>query len=196
RRPYCVVLFDEIEKAHPDVFNVLLQLLDDGRLTDSQGHTVDFANTIIIMTSNLGSDVILNGIEEDGQLSDEAKEETDELLRSSFRPEFLNRLDEIIYFKGLTREQVTDIAQLMIDDVNRRVSDKGISVVLTDNALDKVISEAYSPEFGARPLRRYIQRNIETLLAKAMLKGDIAQDETAVIDANEKGLFVARTACE
>ena len=196
RRPYCVVLFDEIEKAHPDVFNVLLQLLDDGRLTDSQGHTVDFANTIIIMTSNLGSDVILNGIEEDGQLSDEAKEETDELLRSSFRPEFLNRLDEIIYFKGLTREQVTDIAQLMIDDVNRRVSDKGISVVLTDNALDKVISEAYSPEFGARPLRRYIQRNIETLLAKAMLKGDIAQDETAVIDANEKGLFVARTARE
>ena len=196
RRPYCVVLFDEIEKAHPDVFNVLLQLLDDGRLTDSQGHTVDFANTIIIMTSNLGSDIILSGIGEDGQLSDEAKQETDELLRSSFRPEFLNRLDEIIYFKGLTREQVTDIAQLMIDDVNRRVSDKGISVVLTDAALDKVISEAYSPEFGARPLRRYIQRNIETLMAKALLKGEVSQDETAVIDANETGLFVARTTHE
>jgi ATP-dependent Clp protease ATP-binding subunit ClpB len=157
---------------------------------------VDFANTIISMTSNLGSDIILSGIGEDGQLSDEAKQETDEMLRSAFRPEFLNRLDEIIYFKGLTREQVTDIAQLMIDDVNRRVSDKRISVVLTDAAMDKVIGEAYSPEFGARPLRRYIQRNIETLLAKALLKGDISQDETAVIDANETGLFVARTARE
>ena len=190
RRPYSVILFDEIEKAHPDVFNVLLQLLDDGRLTDSQGHTVDFANTIIIMTSNLGSDVILNGIGENGELTGQAKEEVEEMLHESFRPEFLNRLDEIIYFKGLTRAQISGIAQLMIDEVNRRLEEKGVRVRLTPAAMDKLIAEAYSPEFGARPLRRYIQRNIETLLAKALIRGDVAEGGEALIDADEGGLYL------
>ena len=190
RRPYSVILFDEIEKAHPDVFNVLLQLLDDGRLTDSQGHTVDFANTIIIMTSNLGSDVILGGIGENGELTKEAKEEVEEMLHENFRPEFLNRLDEIIYFKGLTREQISGIARLMIDEVNKRLEEKGIRVRLTPAAMDRLIAEAYSPEFGARPLRRYIQRNIETLLAKALIRGDVADGSEALIDADEGGLYL------
>ena len=191
RRPYSVILFDEVEKAHPDVFNVLLQMLDDGRLTDSQGHTVDFANTIIIMTSNLGSDIILSGMDESGNISAETRKEIDDIMHSNFRPEFLNRLDEIICFNGLTRPQISRIARLMIDDVNKRIADKGISVELTDAAMDKVIDEAYSPEFGARPLRRYIQRNIETMLAKAMLRGDVPQDGKAIIDANGFGLYLA-----
>ncbi|MBQ3668607.1 MAG: AAA family ATPase, partial [Clostridia bacterium] len=191
RRPYSVILFDEVEKAHPDVFNVLLQMLDDGRLTDSQDHTVDFANTIIIMTSNLGSDIILSGMDESGNISAETRKEIDDIMHSNFRPEFLNRLDEIICFNGLTRPQISRIARLMIDDVNKRIADKGISVELTDAAMDKVIDEAYSPEFGARPLRRYIQRNIETMLAKAMLRGDVPQDGKAIIDANGFGLYIA-----
>ncbi len=194
RRPYSVILFDEIEKAHPDVFNVLLQLLDDGRLTDSQGHTVDFSNTIVIMTSNLGSDVILEGINSKGELTQHAREEVDELLHQSFRPEFLNRLDEIIYFKGLTREQVSGIAKLMIGELNARLAEKGVHVELTDAAMDKVISEAYSPEFGARPLRRYIQRTIETMLAKAIIKGDTDGKGEILIDDAGDGLYISSAA--
>ncbi|MBQ6645886.1 MAG: AAA family ATPase, partial [Clostridia bacterium] len=190
RRPYSVVLFDEVEKAHPDVFNVLLQLLDDGRLTDNQGRTVDFANTIIIMTSNLGSDIILGNMNEDGELSQEVRDEIDEIMHAHFRPEFLNRLDEIICFKGLTRPQISRIAQLMIDDVNKRIADKGISITLTDAAMQRLIDDAYSPEFGARPLRRYIQRNIETLLAKSIIKGTLAEGSKAVVDANGFGLYL------
>ena len=194
RRPYSVILFDEVEKAHPDVFNVLLQLLDDGRLTDNQGRTVDFANTIVIMTSNLGSDVILSSMNEDGELSEDVRQEIDELMHANFRPEFLNRLDEIILFKGLTRPQISKIARLMIDDVNKRIEDKGITLSLTDKAMERIIDEAYSPEFGARPLRRYIQRNIETMLARAIIKGDVPADGKAIIDANDFGLYLANAA--
>ena len=190
RKPYSVVLFDEIEKAHPDVFNILLQLLDDGRLTDSQGRTVDFTNAIIIMTSNIGSDVILTGIDGEGELTEEARDEVDNLLHNHFRPEFLNRLDEIIYFKGLTKEQIKGIMKLMITDINERLKDKEIEVELTENAEEKIIEEAYSPAYGARPLRRYIQRNVETLLAKAIISGNVVSDGKAVIDGNETGLFL------
>ncbi len=191
RKPYSVVLFDEVEKAHPDVFNILLQLLDDGRLTDSQGRTVDFRNAIIILTSNIGSDVILDGIGEDGCITPEATEEVDSLLHETFRPEFLNRLDEIIYFRGLTQPEIAKIADLLIVDVNRRLADKRIFVRLTDAAKAKVVSDAYSPQFGARPLRRYIQRNVETLLAKSILRLETDEDETCVIDAADGALFIA-----
>ena len=182
RKPYSVVLFDEIEKAHPDVFNTLLQLLDDGRLTDSQGRTVDFKNAIIIMTSNLGSDIILNGIAEDGEISDNARNQVDRLLKASFRPEFLNRLDEIVYFTSLSEKEIEKIIRLMMKDVNRRLSDKGITVSLSDSAVTKIIHEAYSPEFGARPIRRYIQKHIETMLAKAIVRGEIREESTCFID--------------
>ena len=187
RKPYSVVLFDEVEKAHPDVFNLLLQLLDDGRLTDSQGRTVDFRNVIVIMTSNIGSDVILEGLGADGELSDGAKEEVDELLHSQFRPEFLNRLDEIIYFKGLLREQIVAIADLMIQDVNRRLADKRLEIELTDEAMEKILDEAYSPQYGARPLRRYIQRNVETLLARAILRQQITGESKVIVGVNNSG---------
>ena len=190
RRPYSVVLFDEIEKAHPDVFNVLLQLLDDGRLTDSQGRTVDFANAIIIMTSNLGSRAILEGLDENGSLTEEARSEVDSMLHSAFRPEFLNRLDEILYFKGLSREQIAGIAELMIREVNLRLAEKRMTVRLTQQAMDRVIDEAYAPEFGARPLRRYIQRHIETLLAKAVVRGEALPDSEITIDADETGFLI------
>ena len=188
RKPYSVVLFDEIEKAHPDVFNTLLQLLDDGRLTDSQGRTVDFKNAIIIMTSNLGSDIILNGIAEDGEISDNARNQVDRLLKASFRPEFLNRLDEIVYFTSLSEKEIEKIIRLMMKDVNRRLSDKGITVSLTDSAVSKIIHEAYSPEFGARPIRRYIQKHIETMLAKAIVRGEIREESTCFID-NVNGML-------
>ncbi|MBE5792289.1 MAG: ATP-dependent chaperone ClpB [Clostridiales bacterium] len=182
RKPYSVVLFDEIEKAHPDVFNTLLQLLDDGRLTDSQGRTVDFKNAIVIMTSNLGSDIILSGIEADGEISNDAKEKVDALLKANFRPEFLNRLDEIVCFKALTEKEIAKIIDLMIKDVNRRLSDKKLEVTLTSGAVSRIVEEAYSPVFGARPIRRYIQKHIETLLAKAIVKRDLKEGDTAVID--------------
>ncbi|MBQ4619532.1 MAG: ATP-dependent chaperone ClpB [Clostridia bacterium] len=188
RKPYSVVLFDEIEKAHPDVFNTLLQLLDDGRLTDSQGRTVDFKNAIIIMTSNLGSDIILNGIAEDGEISDNARNQVDRLLKASFRPEFLNRLDEIVYFTSLSEKEIDKIIRLMMKDVNRRLSDKGITVSLTDSAVSKIIHEAYSPEFGARPIRRYIQKHIETMLAKAIVRGEIREESACFID-NVNGML-------
>ena len=196
RKPYSVVLFDEIEKAHPDVFNVLLQLLDDGRLTDSQGRTVDFRNAIIILTSNIGSDVILDGIGSDGEITEEAKNEVDGMLHGAFRPEFLNRLDEIIYFKGLMRDQIGAIIDLMMNDVNRRLADKHIHVTLSEGAKDKVIEDAYSPQYGARPLRRYIQRNVETLLAKAILRLEVQDESNVVINVRDGELVADATPAE
>ena len=196
RKPYSVVLFDEIEKAHPDVFNVLLQLLDDGRLTDSQGRTVDFRNAIIILTSNIGSDVILDGIGLDGEITEEAKNEVDGMLHGAFRPEFLNRLDEIIYFKGLMRDQIGAIIDLMMNDVNRRLADKHIHVTLSEGAKDKVIEDAYSPQYGARPLRRYIQRNVETLLAKAILRLEVQDESNVVINVRDGELVADATPAE
>ena len=182
RKPYSVVLFDEIEKAHPDVFNVLLQLLDDGRITDSQGRVVDFKNVIVIMTSNLGSDIILDGIE-NGEINSEAKSGVDMLLKRSFRPEFLNRLDEIIYFKPLTKENVRAIVDLTLADLGRRLADKRLKVSLTEEAKDFVIESAFDGAYGARPLKRFIQSRVETLVAKKIISADISPDSEIVIDA-------------
>ena len=177
RKPYSVVLFDEIEKAHPDVFNVLLQVLDDGRITDSQGRTVDFKNTIIILTSNIGADSLLSGINDKGEISEEAEETVMNMLKGHFRPEFLNRLDEIIMFKPLTKENINSIMELLINDINRRISEKEISIELTQEAKDYVVNHAYDPIYGARPLKRYLQKNVETLTARIILGGEIkAQD--------------------
>ncbi len=190
RKPYTVVLFDEIEKAHPDVFNILLQLLDDGRLTDSQGRCVDFRNAIIILTSNIGSEIILDGIDDNGDVTEQAKEEVNGLLKNAFRPEFLNRLDEIICFNGLKRSEISKIITLMMNDINQRLKDKRISVELTDDAVNMVIEQAYSPVYGARPLKRYLKRNVETLLAKALLKKDIQEDEQVRLGVSEGRLAI------
>lgn len=181
RKPYSVVLFDEIEKAHPDVFNVLLQVLDDGRITDSHGKTVDFKNTIIIMTSNLGSDIILDGIC-DGEISSEARGAVAELLKRSFRPEFLNRLDEIIYFKPLTKENVTGIVDLALAALTARLSEKRLSVSLTPAAKEYIIDKAYDPVYGARPLKRFLQSNVETLIARLIIGDDVAPDSLITVD--------------
>ncbi len=173
RKPYSVVLFDEVEKAHPDVFNVLLQVLDDGRITDSQGRTVDFKNTILILTSNLGSQFLLDGIEPDGSISDTAKQQVQELLKRSFRPEFLNRLDEIVFYKPLTRDNITGIIDLLVEDLNRRLDHQNLTVRLTDAAKQEIIDRSYDPAFGARPLRRYVQHTVETLIAKKLIAGDV-----------------------
>jgi len=173
RKPYSVVLFDEVEKAHPDVFNVLLQVLDDGRITDSQGRTVDFKNTIIILTSNLGSPYILEGINENGEISEEARTLVEGELRRQFRPEFLNRLDEIVFYKPLTRNEIASIVDLMIKDLNRRLAEKQLTVTLTDEAKEYVVSEGYDPVYGARPLKRFLQRRIETLIARKLIADDV-----------------------
>ena len=186
RKPYSVVLFDEIEKAHPDVFNVLLQVLDDGRITDSQGRTVDFKNTILIMTSNIGSQYLLDGINEDGTIKPEAQEMVMNDLRAHFRPEFLNRLDETILFKPLNKDNIYHIIDLLVKDVNRRLADKEISLSLTEAAKNYVVEGGYDPTYGARPLKRYLQKHVETLAAKLMLEGEIRAGETIVIDENEK----------
>ena len=194
RKPYAVVLFDEVEKAHPDVFNVLLQVLDDGRITDSQGRTVDFKNTIIILTSNLGSDIILDGIK-NGEITDEAKAKVEALLKRSFRPEFLNRLDEIITFKPLTKENIYAIVDLAIKALNARLADKRLSLRLTDAARDLIIERAYDPIYGARPLKRYLQSHVETLLARKMIAEDIAPDTGITVDVKDGELF-AETSSE
>ena len=181
RKPYAVILFDEVEKAHPDVFNILLQVLDDGRITDSHGRTVDFKNTIIIMTSNLGSDIILEGIE-DGDISADARAGVAELLKRSFRPEFLNRLDEIIYFKPLTKENIRSITDLALKSLTTRLVDKRITVELTERAIEQVVNSAYDPIYGARPLKRFLQSELETLIAKRIISGDIAMDSEVKID--------------
>ena len=188
RKPYAVILFDEVEKAHPDVFNILLQILDDGRVTDSQGRTVDFKNTIIILTSNIGSSYILDGINEQGEISEKAQNDVTDALRGHFRPEFLNRLDEIIMFKPLTKNNVRNIIELLIKDLNRRLEDRQISVELTDAAKDFVIEASYDPIYGARPLKRYVQKNIETLSAKLILSDQVRQTDTIVIDTDDTGL--------
>ncbi len=190
RKPYSVVLFDEVEKAHPDVFNVLLQVLDDGRITDSQGRTVDFKNTIIILTSNLGSQYLLEGIQADGEISEDAKAQVETLLKRSFRPEFLNRLDEIVFYKPLTRENMTGIVDLLVEDLNRRLADKQLTVRLTDAAKNRIVEESYDPAFGARPLRRYVQHTVETLLGRKIVADDVAPDTELVVDADADGLFI------
>ncbi len=182
RRPYSVVLFDEVEKAHPDVFNVLLQVLDDGRITDSQGRTVDFKNTIIILTSNLGSDLILEGIGENGEISEEARDGVTQLLRRSFRPEFLNRLDEIVFYKPLTRENIHGIVDLLVADLQKRMAQKQLTVTLTDAAKDYLIAKGYDPIYGARPLKRLIQTEVETLLARWIIAEDPAPETSITVD--------------
>ena len=183
RKPYSVVLFDEIEKAHPDVFNILLQVLDDGRITDSQGRTVDFKNTIIILTSNLGSSYLLDGIDENGEISEDAKEKVSQLLKQSFRPEFLNRLDEIVYYKPLTKENITQIIDLLIKDLSARLEDKQLKLVITPLAKDLIIENGYDPVYGARPLKRYLQSKVETLIAKTMIANDLQAGNTIEIGA-------------
>lgn len=190
RKPYSVVLFDEIEKAHPDVFNVLLQVLDDGRVTDSQGRTVDFKNTILIMTSNIGSTYLLDGIDAIGNISQNAEAMVMNELRNHFRPEFLNRLDEIILFKPLAKEDISGILDLLVTDLNRRLSDKELTISLTETAKDFIIKEAYDPAYGARPLKRYLQKKVETMTAKLILSGQVGTEETIIIDAGENGLYI------
>ena len=190
RKPYSVVLFDEIEKAHPDVFNVLLQVLDDGRITDSQGRTVDFKNTILIMTSNIGSQYLLDGISSDGEITEQAQKAVHNDLRAHFRPEFINRLDEIIMFKPLTKENIGHIIDLLVTDLNRRLSDQEITITLTENAKQAIIDAGYDPVYGARPLKRYLQKHVETLAARLILAGDAGDHDTIEIDA-ENGVLSA-----
>ena len=190
RKPYCVVLFDEVEKAHPDVFNILLQVLDDGHITDSQGRTVDFKNTIIILTSNLGSNAILDGIGPDGSITDEARDAVDLLLKRSFRPEFLNRLDEIVFYKPLTKDDFFHIIDLQIDSLNRRLLDKQLRCSLTDEAKNFIIEASYDPQYGARPLRRYLQHTVETMLAKRILRGDVTAGSELIVDAVNGELII------
>ena len=187
RKPYSVVLFDEVEKAHPDVFNVLLQVLDDGRITDSQGRTVDFKNTIIILTSNIGSQYLLEGIDENGKIRPEAETAVMNDLRAHFRPEFLNRLDEVILFKPLTKENISDIVDLCIADMNKRLADRELKVELTEQAKEFVTENGYDPVYGARPLKRYIQKNIETLAARIILGDGVRAGSTIVVDVSEQG---------
>ena len=190
RKPYSVVLFDEIEKAHPDVFNVLLQVLDDGRVTDSQGRTVDFKNTILIMTSNLGAEYLLDGIDDEGNIASESEEMVMSQLKNHFRPEFLNRLDEIVMFKPLTKSNMSGIIDLLLADINQRIENKEISLTVTDAARDYITEQAYDPTYGARPLKRYLQKNVETLLAKKILADEVNVGETLVLDVKEDELII------
>ena len=190
RKPYSVVLFDEVEKAHPDVFNFLLQVLDDGRITDSQGRTIDFKNTILILTSNLGSQYLLDGIDANGEISQEAKDQVDQLLKRSFRPEFLNRLDEIVYYKPLTKENITSIVDLLIGSLNKRLADKQLTVELTPAAKTYVIDNGYDPLYGARPLRRFLQHTVETLVGRKMIADEVLPGTTLVVDCKNDQLVV------
>ena len=190
RHPYSVVLFDEVEKAHPDVFNILLQVLDDGRITDSQGRTVDFKNTIIILTSNLGSQYLLDGIDEKGDITAEAKNAVNDLLHHSFRPEFLNRLDEIVFYKPLTKDNITHIIDLLVAELNRRLEDKQLKVVLTPAAKQHIIDSAYDPAFGARPLRRFVQHSVETLISRKIIADKVQGGDTLTVDCRDGELTV------
>ncbi|MBR6294596.1 MAG: AAA family ATPase, partial [Lachnospiraceae bacterium] len=180
RRPYSVVLFDEVEKAHPDVFNVLLQILDDGRLTDSQGRTVDFKNTVIILTSNIGAADLTDGIGENGEITEAARTAVEKQLHGFFRPEFLNRLDEIITFRPLSKSDISGIARLLVDDINKRLADKEITIELTDAAYDAVIEGGFDPVYGARPLGRFLKKHVETILARKYLEGTIKEGHVIV----------------
>ena len=192
RKPYSVILFDEIEKAHPDVFNILLQVLDDGRVTDSQGRTVDFKNTIIILTSNLGSDFILEGIDEKGEISSAAKEKVENLLKRSFRPEFLNRLDEIVFYKPLKKNEISNILDLLVVDLNKRLDDKHIQLELTDKAKEYLIDNGYSQIYGARPLKRFVQKKLETLIARLILNQEIMPNSRIFIDCENDNLVLKK----
>ena len=192
RKPYSVVLFDEVEKAHPDVFNVLLQVLDDGRITDSQGRTVDFKNTIIIMTSNLGSAHLLEGIDANGDINPECEAAVMDELRGHFRPEFLNRLDEIIMFKPLDKASISGIVNLLLADLNKRIADKELTLKLTDAAMDHVIEAGYDPHYGARPLKRYLQKNVETLVAKSILSNELRAGDTITLDYDGNALYIKK----
>ena len=188
RKPYSVVLFDEVEKAHPDVFNILLQVLDDGRITDSQGRTVDFKNTILILTSNLGSQQILEGIQPDGTISESARSAVQALLRKQFRPEFLNRLDEIVFYKPLTKDEINQIVDLQMKSLSSRLADRELSVELTDKARQYIVDQGYDPVYGARPLKRFLQSKVETLLAREIVKGTIAPRSTITVDYDGRDL--------
>ena len=190
RKPYSVVLFDEVEKAHPDVFNILLQVLDDGRITDSQGRTVDFKNTILIMTSNIGSSYLLDGIDEQGNIRSEAESAVMNDLRGHFRPEFLNRLDEIILFKPLTKDNIGNIIHLMVADVNNRLEDRELSISLTKDAEQYIVEHGYDPVYGARPLKRLVQRHVETLLARKIIADEVEPGTTLTVDVDENGNYV------
>lgn len=192
RKPYAVILFDEIEKAHPDVFNILLQVLDDGRITDSQGRTVDFKNTIIILTSNLGSNYILEGIDENGSITEQTKNQVSSLLKQQFRPEFLNRLDEIVFYKPLTKLEISSIVDLLIDDLQNRLRDKQLTVTVTQRAKDYVVDEGYDPIYGARPLKRFLQQKVETLLAKMIIGEDLAPGTKLLVDYDGTSLTIQK----
>ena len=192
RKPYCVLLFDEVEKAHPDVFNVLLQVLDDGRITDGQGRTVDFKNTVIILTSNLGSTAILDGITADGELSANAKAEVNALLKQAFRPEFLNRLDEITFFKPLEKCEISKIVGLLTESLKKRLEEKQLKLEVTESAVEYIVEKGYDPVYGARPLKRYIQQTLETMLARSILSGNFTAGDRLVVDVNDGGLFVEK----
>ncbi len=192
RKPYSVILFDEIEKAHPDVFNMLLQILDDGRLTDSQGRTVDFKNTILIMTSNLGSDIILSSISDDGIVSEDAREKVRERLRKAFRPEFLNRIDDTIFFSPLSKDNIRAIIDLLLNRLRLRMKDKNLFLELTDKAIDRMMAQGYDPVYGARPMKRLLQAKIETLVSRAIIQGDLTSGQTLVVDADDKDGFIIR----
>ena len=182
RKPYSVILFDEIEKAHPDVFNILLQLLDDGRLTDNQGRTVDFKNTIVIMTSNIGSSELIDAMSDDGSIDNEVKTSVVNQLNSYFRPEFINRIDDIIVFSPLTKANIVDIIKLSLNGIKKRLADRNITLEMTDKALNYIADEAYEPQYGARPINRFLQKNVETAIASGIIKGDILDDSTVVGD--------------
>ena len=182
RKPYSVVLFDEVEKAHPDVFNVLLQVLDDGRITDSQGRTVDFKNTIIILTSNIGSNYILEGINDKGEISEEARSLVEGMLKQQFRPEFLNRLDEIVFYKPLTKPEITRIVDLLMKDLQKRLRDKQLTVSLTPAAKDYVVEQGFDPIYGARPLKRFLQRKVETLIGRMIIAEDLQPNTHLEVD--------------
>ena len=201
RKPYSVVLFDEVEKAHPDVFNILLQILDDGRITDSQGRTVDFKNTVIILTSNLGSDIILNDLEQrraegSNELSEDARKQIDLLLKSKFRPEFLNRLDEIVFYKPLSKKEIYPIIDLMLDGLRKRLEDKQLELEVTDEAKEFIAKEGYDPIYGARPLKRYIQSKLETLIARTMIANDLDPFTTIKVDSDGEKLSLTTIAPE
>ena len=192
RKPYSVILFDEIEKAHPDVFNILLQVLDDGRITDSQGRTVDFKNTIIILTSNLGSSYLIDGIGPDGEITESAREQVQQLLRQSFRPEFLNRLDEIVFYKPLSKENIFSIIDLLVEDLRKRLQEKQLGIRLTDTAKTFIVDKGYDPIYGARPLKRFLQSSVETLIAKMIIKEDLLPQTTLVVDYDGRELTVTQ----
>ena len=191
RKPYSVVLFDEIEKAHPDVFNILLQILDDGRITDSQGRTVNFKNTIIILTSNLGSNIILDSIEEDGKISEDAKRQVEGLLKNTFRPEFLNRLDDTVLFTPLSKDNISAIVDLLLKKLDARLSAQELHLEVTPAAKDAIIEGGYDVNFGARPLKRFIESHVETAVARAILGGDMHAGDTIVVDAKDGEIVVS-----